>query len=113
MELFNRIADLIICMWYTLWVKKLQLAPSKRTQEREVYMSTHKPKLIEEFVQQIQEALEQIQEIEETLEEKADRDDVEHWSSELAFKLEEIHEDVINLQNEVAEVKDQVELFQN
>jgi hypothetical protein len=76
-------------------------------------MSTHKPKTIEEFVQQIQEALEQIQEIEETLEEKPDRYDVEHWSSELAFKLEEIHEDVINLQNEVAEVKDQVELFQN
>jgi uncharacterized coiled-coil DUF342 family protein len=76
-------------------------------------MSTHKPKLIEEFVQQIQEALEQIQDIEETLEEKADRDDVEHWSSELALKLEEIHEDVINLQNEVAEVKDQVDLLQS
>jgi uncharacterized coiled-coil DUF342 family protein len=76
-------------------------------------MPTHKPKLIEEFVQQIQEALEQIQEIEETLEGKADRDDVEHWSSELALKLEEIHVDVQNLQNEVAEVKDQVDLLQN
>ncbi len=76
-------------------------------------MSTHKPKLIEEFVQQIQEALEQIQEIEETLEEKADRDDVEHWSSELASKLEEIHEDVTNLQNEVAEVSAQVNLLQS
>jgi hypothetical protein len=76
-------------------------------------MPTHKPKPIEEFVQQIQGALEQIQEIQETLEEKSDRDDVEHWSSELEFKLEEIHEDVINLQNEVAEVKDQVDLLQN
>ena len=49
-------------------------------------MSTHKPKPIEEFVQQIQEALEQIQQIQEALEEKPDRDDVEHWSSELAVQ---------------------------
>jgi hypothetical protein len=75
-------------------------------------MSTHKPKLIEEFVQQIQEAFEQIPQIHETLEEKPDRDDVEHWSSELVFKLEEIHEDVQNLQNEVADVKYQVDLLQ-
>ena len=73
-------------------------------------MSTHKPKLIEEFVQQIQEALEQIPQIQEALEEKPDRDDVEHWSSELAFKLEEIHEDVRDLQGEVAEVSAQVDL---
>jgi uncharacterized coiled-coil DUF342 family protein len=69
------------------------------TEEREVYMSTHRPKPIEECLQQIQEALE----------EKPDRDDVEHWSSELALKLEEIHEDVKNLQNEVADVKYQVD----
>jgi hypothetical protein len=49
-------------------------------QEREVYMTTHKPKPIEEFVQQIQEAFEQIQEIQEALEEKPDRDEVEHLS---------------------------------
>jgi hypothetical protein len=55
------------------------------TQETEVYMPTHKSKPIEEFVQQIQEAFEQIQEIQETLEEKPDRDDVEHWLSELAL----------------------------
>jgi uncharacterized coiled-coil DUF342 family protein len=96
-------------MWYTLWVKKLQLAPSKRTQEREVYMSTHKPKLIEEFVQQIQEALEQIPQIKEALEEKPDRDDVENWTSDLEYKMEEVHEDVRDLQNEVAEVKYQVD----
>ena len=76
-------------------------------------MSNHKPKLIEEFVQQIQEALEQIQQIQETLEEKPDRDDLEHWSSELASKLEEIHEDVTNLQNEVADVSAQVDLLQS
>ena len=79
------------------------------TQEREVYMSTHKPKLIEEFVQQIQEALEQIPQIKEALEEKPDRDDVERWTSDLEFKMEEVHEDVRDLQNEVAEVKYQVD----
>jgi uncharacterized coiled-coil DUF342 family protein len=76
-------------------------------------MPTHKPKPLEEFVRQIQEALEQIQEIHETLEEKPDRDEVEHWSSELAFKLEQIHDDVTNLQVEVAEVSAQVDLLQN
>jgi uncharacterized coiled-coil DUF342 family protein len=80
-----------------------------RMQEREVYMSTHKPKLIEEFVQQIQEALEQIPQIKEALEEKPDRDDVEIWSSDLEFKMGEVHEDVRDLQNEVAEVKYQVD----
>ena len=59
--------------------------------------TTHKPKPIEECVQQIQEAREQIQQIQEALEEKPDRDDVENWSSELAFKMEEIHEDVRDL----------------
>ena len=72
-------------------------------------MTTHKPKLIEEFVQQIQEALELIPQIKETLEEKPDRDDVENWSSDLEFKMEEVHEDARDLQNEVAEVKSQVD----
>jgi uncharacterized coiled-coil DUF342 family protein len=76
-------------------------------------MTTHKPKSIEECLQQILEALEQIQEIQETLEKKPDRDEVEHWSSELAFKLEQIHEDVTNLQNEVAEVSAQIDLLQS
>ena len=88
---------------------KLQLAPSKGTQEREVYMSTHKPKTIEEFVQQIQEAFEQIPQIQEALEEKPDRDDLEHWSSELQFKIEEMNEDVRDVQGEVAEVKYKVD----
>ena len=72
-------------------------------------MSTHKPKLIEEFVQQIQEALEQIPQIKEALEEKPDRDDVENWTSDLEFKMEEVHQDVRDLQDEVAEVKVQVD----
>jgi uncharacterized coiled-coil DUF342 family protein len=76
-------------------------------------MTTHKPKTIEEFVRQFQEALEQIPQIQETLEQKSDRDDVEHESSELAFKLEQIHNDVTNLQNEVAEVKYMVDDLQS
>jgi uncharacterized coiled-coil DUF342 family protein len=72
-------------------------------------MSAHKPKPIEEWLQQILEALKQIQQIQETLEEKPDRDDVEHWASDLAFKIEEVHEDLRNLQDEVAEVKAQVD----
>jgi predicted RNase H-like nuclease (RuvC/YqgF family) len=79
-------------------------------QEREVYMSTHKPKPIEECLQQILEARKQIQQIQQALEEKPDRDDVEHWSSDLAFKIEEMHDDVRDLQGEVAEVSAQVDL---
>jgi uncharacterized coiled-coil DUF342 family protein len=62
-------------------------------------MPTHKPITIEERLEQIQEALE----------EKPDRDDLEHWSSDLATKIEEMHEDVRDLQGEVAEVKNQVD----
>jgi peptidoglycan hydrolase CwlO-like protein len=65
-------------------------------------MSTHKPKPIEECSQQIQ----------ETLEEKPDRDDLENWSSDVAFKLEELHEDVRDLQGELSEVKGQIEDLQ-
>jgi uncharacterized coiled-coil DUF342 family protein len=54
----------------------------------------------------IEERLEQIQ---EALEEKPDRDDLEHWSSDLALKIEEMHEDVRDLQGEVAEVKAQID----
>ena len=78
-------------------------------QDSEVYMSTQKLQPIEGFAQQIQEALEQIQQIQEVLEEKPDRDELEHWSGDLAFKLEEIHEDVRDLQGEVAEVNAQVD----
>jgi uncharacterized coiled-coil DUF342 family protein len=58
-----------------------------------------KPPSIEERLEQIQEALE----------EKPDHDDLETWSSDLAFKIEEMHEDVRDLQGEVAEVKAQVD----
>jgi uncharacterized coiled-coil DUF342 family protein len=78
-------------------------------QEREVYMSTQKPKTIEECLQQIQEALQQIPQIKEALEEMPHRDDVENWTSDLEFKMEEVHDDLRDLQNEVAEVKYQVD----
>ena len=32
--------------------------------------------------------------IKEALEQKPDRDDVENWTSDVLFKLEEVHEDV-------------------
>ena len=73
-------------------------------------MSTHKPKLIEECLQQILEALEQILQIQQTLEQKPDRDELEHWASDLAFKIEEMHDDVRDLPGEVAEVSAQVDL---
>ena len=62
-------------------------------------MSTHKPPSIEEHLQQIQEALEQ----------KPDRDDLENGLSDVLFKLEENNDDVRALQDEVAEVKAQVD----
>ena len=62
-------------------------------------MTAHKPPSIEERLERIQDALE----------EKPDRDELEHWSSELAFKIEEMHEDVRDLQGEVAEVNAQVD----
>jgi hypothetical protein len=69
-------------------------------------MPAHKPLPIEEFVQQIQDALEQIPRIQKVLDDKPDRDELEHWSSELAFKMEE-------LQDEVAGVKDKVDDLQS
>jgi uncharacterized coiled-coil DUF342 family protein len=73
-------------------------------------MSTQKLPHIEECLQQILEAREQIQQIQQALEEKPDRDELEHWSSDLAFKIEEMHDDVRDLQGEVAEVSAQVDL---
>jgi ABC-type transporter Mla subunit MlaD len=66
-------------------------------------MSTHKPPSIEERLQQIQEALEQ----------KPDRDDLENGLSDVLFKLEENNDDVRRLQDEVAEVKDNVDDLQS
>jgi ABC-type transporter Mla subunit MlaD len=62
-------------------------------------MSTHKPPSIEERLQQIQEALE----------EKPDRDDLENGLSDVLFKLEENNDDLRRLQDDVAEVKAQVD----
>jgi hypothetical protein len=62
-------------------------------------MTTHKPPSIEERLQQIQEALEQ----------KPDRDIVEKWLSKVMFKLGEIHEDVRELERDLAYVTSQVD----
>ena len=74
-------------------------------QESEVHMSTHKLPPIEEFVQQIQEALERLPQIQEALQEMPDRGELEYWSCELAFNMEE-------LKDEVAETKDKVDDLQ-
>ena len=62
-------------------------------------MTTNKPPSIEERLQLIQEALEQ----------KPDRDDLENGLSDVLFKLEENNDDVRRLQDDVAEVKAQVD----
>jgi hypothetical protein len=62
-------------------------------------MTTHKPPSIEERLQLIQEALD----------EKPDRDDLENGLSDVLFKLEENNDDVRRLQDDVAEVKAQVD----
>jgi len=70
-------------------------------------MSTHKPPSIEERLQQIQEALEQ----------KPDGDAIEKWAREVLrevlFKLKEIHEDVRDLQQDLAYVTSQVDDLQS
>ena len=53
--------------------------------------------------------VERLKRIEDALEQKPDRDDVENWSSDLAFKLEELHDDVRDLQGALEEVKGQVD----
>jgi hypothetical protein len=75
------------------------LHPNRGAQEREECMTTHKAPSIDERLQQIQEALEQ----------KPDRDDLENGLSDVLFKLEENNDDVRRLQDEVAEVKAQVD----
>jgi archaellum component FlaC len=50
---------------------------------------------------------------EEVLEQKPDRDALEKWASDVLFKLEEIHEDVRDLQDEVAYVTSQVDDLQS
>ena len=53
--------------------------------------------------------VERLKRIEDALEQKPDRDDVENISSDLTFKLEELHDDVRDLQGELEEVKGQVD----
>jgi DNA-binding transcriptional MerR regulator len=66
-------------------------------------MSTHKPKTIEECLGQIREALD----------EKPDREVLEKWSNEVLLKLGEIHEDVRELERDLAYVTDQVDELQS
>ena len=58
----------------------------------------------------IEERLEQIQ---KALEHKPDRDVLEKWSNEVLLKLGEIHEDVSELERDLAYVTDQVDELQS
>ena len=53
--------------------------------------------------------VERLKRIEDALEQKPDRDDLENVSSDLTFKLEELHDDVRDLQAALGEVKGQVD----
>ena len=66
-------------------------------------MTTHKSRPVEVRLQRIQDTLEQM----------PDRHDIENWSDSLMFKLEEFHEDVRDIQGELAEVKDTVDDLQS
>ncbi len=63
-------------------------------------------KTSDQRLDQIEERLKQIN---KTLQKKADHDDLEYELSEIASKLEEIHDGVIELQGELEEVKSQVD----
>ena len=62
-------------------------------------MPTQEPHPSEELLRQI----------EENLEQKPDRDVVEKWLSKVMFKLGEIHEDVRELERDLAYVTSQVD----
>ena len=99
-KLFNVIVDLMSYICYTPLVNQ----PSTRTptggaRKRGDRMSKKRAHSFEESSRQIEEVLEQ----------KPDRDALEKWASHVLFKLEEIHEDVKDLQDEVAYVRSQVD----
>ena len=50
---------------------------------------------------------------EKILEQKPDRDAIEKWASDMLFKLEEIHEGVRDLQDDLAYVTSQVDDLQS
>ena len=56
---------------------------------------------------------ESLRRIQEMLEEKPDHDVVEKWLSEVLFKLGEIHEDMRELQRDLAYVTSQVDDLQS
>jgi hypothetical protein len=83
---------------------KLELAlPNEGARKREEDMPAQEPPPSEESLRRI----------EETLEQKPDRDVVEKWWSEVLFKLGEIHEDVRDLERDLAYVTSQVDDLQS
>jgi hypothetical protein len=83
---------------------KLELALSNEgARKREEDMPAQEPHPSEESLGRIQ----------EMLEEKPDHDVVEKWLSKVLVKLEEIHEDVRDLERDLAYVTSQVDELQS
>ena len=56
---------------------------------------------------------EHLKRIEEALQKRPDRDGAENGLSDVLVKLEEIHDDVMEIQGELAEVKGQVDSIES
>ena len=83
---------------------KLELAhPNEGARKREEDMPAQEPHPSEESLRRIQ----------EMLEEKPDRDELKKWLSKVLVKLGEIHEDVRDLQQDLAYVTSQVDELQS
>jgi hypothetical protein len=103
-DVFNVIIVLIAYMCYAPLVKEARSCTPKRgVRKKERNMSTPKPPSIEERLEQIEVAVDQ----------KPERGDVGYWASDLEFKLEEIHDDVRELQRDLAYVTSQVDDLQS
>jgi hypothetical protein len=74
--------------------------------ESEVFMTAHKPKPFGELLSQIEAKQEEsVEKMDDVV------DEVEHMSSEVLLKLEEIHNDMSDLRDTVEEVKGQVDIL--
>jgi DNA topoisomerase VI subunit B len=83
---------------------KLELAlPNEGARKREEDMPAQEPHPSEVSLRRIQEMLEQ----------KPDRDELKKWLSKVLFKLGEIHEDVRDLERDLAYVTSQVDELQS
>jgi hypothetical protein len=102
MKLFNVIIVLIVCMCYSSWVIRVSCV-HLRVQEREQYMD----KTREEHLEQINQCLDRI---ELDLMAKPDSEDLEFKWEESVANLEAIHDDVIEVKDNLEDVMDSADL---